>query len=201
MNPVKHANISVKKRGGHIDDYLPIHSFMDSTKELCSDNRHRILHTHWGISRVIIPIFGHTITNSEGRAINVKDICEQDHILPDYGNRFIPTLADFVREIEMDKINAQDIIEFSQPYRKQKELMNLLLSPLHVTGVKVSLLITHNSWFMNEIIPKIMDKEAEIRDFKLSPSILFNNMRFQLWMDNGKGLPKSARLSAGKIIS
>jgi len=55
MNAYKHAEISVKKRGGKIEDYYPIHFFMDSTKELCSDNRHRILHNLWGIRRVIIP--------------------------------------------------------------------------------------------------------------------------------------------------
>ena len=72
MNPYKHAEISVKHRGGKIDDYYPIHAFMDSTKELCSDNRHRILHNLWGVRRVIIPLFGHTITNSDGKTIVLK---------------------------------------------------------------------------------------------------------------------------------
>jgi len=32
MDAYKHAEISVKKRGGKIEDYYPIHFFMDSTK-------------------------------------------------------------------------------------------------------------------------------------------------------------------------
>ncbi len=69
MNPYQHAQISVKKRGGVIEDYYPIHFFMDATKELCSD---------------------------------------------------------------------------------------LLLSPLQITGKLQSLLLTHNSWFLNAICPKIL---------------------------------------------
>lgn len=61
MNPATHSRISVAKRKGKFEDYYPIHFFMDATKELCSDNRHRILHNLWGIRRVIIPIFGHNI--------------------------------------------------------------------------------------------------------------------------------------------
>ena len=100
MNAYKHAEISVRRRGGSIDDYYPIHSFMDSTKELCSDHRHRFLHNLWGVRRVIIPIFGSSIINSDGRIVNVKDICEQDHILPDYNNKFIPTIEDFIHQID-----------------------------------------------------------------------------------------------------
>ena len=201
MNPVVHSQLSVKKRGGVIEDYLPIHSFLDCTKELCSDNRHRIFHTHWGISRVIIPIFGHTIINRDGKSINVKDLCEQDHILPDYRNRFIPTLADFIHALQIENIDPKVLVEFSKPYRENRELMNLILSPLHITGLKVSLLVTHNSWFINEIVPKIMKKDIEIRDFSLSPSTLFENMKFQLWMDNGNAIPPSARLTSGKVVS
>ena len=51
MNPVQHANISVKRRGGELEDYIDIHALIDSTKMLCTDNRHRILHTFWGGSR------------------------------------------------------------------------------------------------------------------------------------------------------
>ena len=45
MNPVQHANISVKRRGGELEDYIDIHALIDSTKMLCTDNRHRILDT------------------------------------------------------------------------------------------------------------------------------------------------------------
>ncbi|XZF14617.1 DUF6915 family protein [Chitinophagaceae bacterium MMS25-I14] len=200
MNATAHARISVKRRGGSIEDYLPIHDLMDSTKELCSDNRHRILHTMWGIRRVVVPVFGHTIINSDGRSVNVKDLCEQDHVLPDYQNRFIPTLADFVNAIDVKSSDLLDFESFSECYRHDKELMELLLSPLADTGRKASLLITHNSWFINAIVPKVLGRSIEIKDFEIVPSDLFNNMRFELWMDNGSSYPGSCRHTTGKIV-
>lgn len=200
MNSIIHSKISVSKRGGRIEDYLPIHNFIDSTKELCSDNRHRILHTIWGINRVIVPIFGHTIVNSDNKEINVKDLCEQDHILPDYQNKFIPTLSDFVDAIEK-KIEIEfDFKSFSKKYEMDKPLFDLLISPLNNTGIKSSLLITHNSWFINEIVPKVLKREVEIKDFEIRPSDLFDNMAFKLWMDNGNSFPKSCKMTIGNIV-
>ncbi len=200
MNSVIHSKISVRKRGGKIEDYLPIHDFIDSTKELCSDNRHRILHTMWGIKRVIVPIFGHTIINSDNKEVNVKDLCEQDHILPDYQNRFIPTLSDFVETIDLSLGDAYDFEDFVKSYEGDSELMELLLSPLNNTGVKASLLITHNSWFLNEIVPKVLKRKPELKNFNIKPSDLFNNINFKLWMDNGNAYPDSCKLTVGKIV-
>ena len=135
MNAYKHAEISVKRRGGEIEDYYPIHSFMDHTKELCSDHRHRILHNLWGIRRIVIPIFGNTITNRDGKIVNVKDICEQDHVLPDYHNKFIPTISDFILQIEELTANEQSIInEVHTKFTFNTEELNLLLSCLLYTS-------------------------------------------------------------------
>ena len=200
MNSIVHSQISVRRRGGKIEDYLPIHDFIDSTKELCSDNRHRILHTMWGIRRVIVPIFGHSIINSDNKTINVKDLCEQDHILPDYQNKFIPTLSDFVSSINKSVIDDLEFDRFSISYKRDQELYELLMSPLGNTGLKASLVVTHNSWFINEIVPKILKREVEIRDFEITPSDLFDNMNFKLWMDNGSTYPESCKLTVGKIV-
>lgn len=48
MNAMQHARISAKRWGGEPEDYYEIHAFIDSTKSLCSDARHRVLHTLWG---------------------------------------------------------------------------------------------------------------------------------------------------------
>ena len=192
MNAYKHAEISVARRKGQIEDYYAIHDFMDCTKELCSDNRHRFLHTIWGIKRVIIPIFGHTIVNSEGRNINVKDLCEQDHILPDYRERFIPNLQDFADALEDAPGDFQRFNSFFDTYKNDSALSELLLSPLANTGKLKSLLFTHNSLFINEIAPKILKRTPEIKDFAISPADLFERMRFEAWMDNGLAYPKSA---------
>jgi hypothetical protein len=193
MNAYIHSEISVKKRGGTIEDYYAIHDFMDSTKELCSDNRHRILHTHWGIKQVIIPVFGHTLINSDGKTVNIKDLCEQDHILPDYHNRFIPTLADFVEAISPQENDLERFQKFFKSYKENSELTRLLLSPLSYTGQAKSLLITHNSWFINHIIPLIFNTLPNIKEFTIAPSELFNRMSFKLWMDNGSAYPESAK--------
>lgn len=202
MNAYVHSEISVSKRGGVIEDYYDIHNFMDCTKELCSDNRHRILHTMWGIHQVIIPVFGHTITNSQGKKINVKDLCEQDHILPDYRNRFIPTLSDFVSamELETDADFKKKINACFQQYNTDKKIADILLSPLANTGQLKSLILTHNSWFLNFILPKILSQPVTIDSFDYAPSDFFNTMRFELWMDNGSAWPQSSRGVAQTII-
>ncbi|MFK7934511.1 MAG: hypothetical protein AB8G22_13450 [Saprospiraceae bacterium] len=201
MNPYLHSKISVKKRGGKISDYYPIHSFLDSTKELCSDNRHRFLHNLWGVRRVIIPIFGHTISNSDDKEVNIKDLCEQDHILPDYSNRFIPTIEDFVEQIDdlTDRESAK-LNEIHANYHFTSEELNLLLSPLSISGLKKSLLITHNSWFIKEILPKVVQRQPTLEDFPIPTKMLFEKMNFASWMDNGvNGLPKSSKKIANLL--
>jgi len=203
MNAVKHAEISVFHHGGEVADYFPVHFFIDSTKELCSDNRHRILHTLWGVRRVVMPLFGHSLTNSDGKAVNVKDLCEKDHILPDYRNRFIPTLGDFCAAIDEERLPANyktKINDLHALYTSDRQVSELLLSPLALTGQFKSLLITHNSWFISEILPKILPAvPVRLQSFSIAPGDLFSAMRFEPWMDNGAGLPPSAAVLHHKI--
>lgn len=195
MNPYKHSEISVNKRGGQIKDYYGIHSFLDSTKELCSDNRHRVLHTHWGIRRIIIPIFGETILNSDNKLVNVKDLCEFDHILPDYKNKFIPTLYDFVETIEIERENLiyLDAVIKNFHEGEDEDVRKLLLSPLTITGELKSLFITHNSWFQNEILPMVLNKKPKYNTGNISPHFFFSRMKFKNWMNNGEEYPPSAK--------
>ena len=101
--PWVHAKNSAKKFGGKPEDYLPIHNLMDSSKGTIGDNRHRCLtHNSWFISAdgPLERIFGVIIKNSDGKDISVRDIGEQ-HILEDFGMRFIPTPQDYLQEMEM----------------------------------------------------------------------------------------------------
>lgn len=194
MNPVQHAQISQKRRGGELEDYIDIHALIDSTKMLCTDNRHRILHTFWGVQEVIIPIFGHCFINSAGRSIEVKDLCEKDHLLVDFHHRFIPTLSDFVaamQDIPTEGL-AKRLEKFHSEVVNDPKLSATLLSPLSVTGQLKSLLITHNSWFINTILPMMGRSEAKYMEFDITPAMFFNPMRFELWMDNGMVVPPSA---------
>jgi len=195
MNPRQHCRISVRRWGGVESDYYPIHAFIDSTKSLCADARHRILHTHWAVQHIVVPVFGHTIVNADGKHIDVKDMCERDHLLTDYGNRFIPTLSDFVSAIEIDNEAAlkQDVEAFHKDFCHEPAIVELMLSPLTTTGELKSLLVTHNSWFVNAILPRIFGSQPSIAEFSIGPSRLFNAMHFEPWMDNGLVSAPSAR--------
>lgn len=195
MNAMQHARISVKRWGGEPEDYYEIHSFIDSTKSLCSDARHRILHTLWGVNSVVVPVFGHSIENSAGKSIDIKDLCERDHLLVDYQQRFIPTLNDFVQaidETQLPKNFAQQIEQLHEYYLKDQTLSRLMLSPLALTGKLHSLLLTHNSWFIYDILPRL-GQLPKLDNIAYSPADFFNAMRFELWMDNGMAIPASAQ--------
>jgi hypothetical protein len=98
--PHIHAISSAKKYGGKMEDYITIHAKMDCSKSYMPDNRHRVLtHTMFWVNEVMVPLFGHTITNSDGKIVSVKDVCEQ-HILEDYRHKFIPTPQDFIQHME-----------------------------------------------------------------------------------------------------
>jgi hypothetical protein len=195
MNSHTHAYVSVRQRGGRVEDYYDIHAFIDSTKEICSDNRHRLFHTHWAVKHLVVPIFGASITNSDGRRIDVPELCERDHLLPDFHNRFIPTLSDFVAAFDVSAIDGwkEKVNGLHADYAHDAAASRLLLSPLATTGRLESLLITHNSWFLNEVLPQVLPRHPKLRPFDLAPSDLFDSMRFELWMNNGAATPPSAR--------
>jgi hypothetical protein len=94
--PHQHAESSVKKFGGKVQNYLEVHILLDSSKMAFADNRHRALtHNSWFVNHILPKIFGDTITNSDGKLISVIDIAEQ-HILEDFNYHFIPTAQDYL---------------------------------------------------------------------------------------------------------
>jgi hypothetical protein len=101
--PLIHAQSSARRYGGKPEDYLPLHQLMDSSKGTIADNRHRALtHNSWfiGPNGPLELIFGVTITNSDGRQVSVRDLGEQ-HILEDFGRKFIPSAQDYLAEMEI----------------------------------------------------------------------------------------------------
>jgi hypothetical protein len=100
--PWIHSKNSARKFGGKPEDYLDIHNFMDSSKGAIGDNRHRALtHNSWFVSAdgPLERIFGVVIKNSDNKEVSVRDIGEQ-HILEDFGMKFIPTAQDYLQEME-----------------------------------------------------------------------------------------------------
>lgn len=98
MKPYIHSQLSVKKYGGAVEDYLDIHDFLDASKAHVPDMRHRsLLHHSWGIY-LAEEFFGTYRENSDGRTYQVRDICEE-HIIQDMGR--IPTVQDYLDEMPM----------------------------------------------------------------------------------------------------
>ena len=100
MHPFYHSKSSVKKWGGKISDYLPIHNWYDESKSFYAGMTHRALRHHAEGIFMCEKIFGTTITNSDGKEVPVRYIGEQ-HVQEDLG--FIPTVADWLRCIKPEK--------------------------------------------------------------------------------------------------
>lgn len=98
MKPLVHARISVRRFGGKVDDYLPIHNYIDQTKAHVPDARHRIiLHNSFGIY-LCEQQFGSYLTLENGHTVSVRDVAEQ-HVLDDLG--FIPTLVEILDKAKL----------------------------------------------------------------------------------------------------
>lgn len=99
MKPLIHAKISVKKYGGKVEDYIPLHDFFDSSKAAYPHMKHRaILHNSFGIF-ILERVFGTYITNSDGKMVSVRDIGE-DHVMDDLG--FIPTVENWLENLPLE---------------------------------------------------------------------------------------------------
>lgn len=123
--PYIHAQSSARLYGGKPEDYIAIHNLMDSSKGTIADNRHRALtHNSWFIAPngPLELIFGVTITNSDGRKVSTRDIGEQ-HVLEDFGNKFIPTPQDYLEKMPMENwmLNGKgDVPPSSKTLEEQK---------------------------------------------------------------------------------
>jgi hypothetical protein len=92
MNSFRHAQSSAKKWGGDPADYVEIHEFIDSSKRIIGDVRHRSLYHHTEGVWLCQRIFGRTIT--VGRfEIPVREIAER-HVIEDLG--WLPSPADYL---------------------------------------------------------------------------------------------------------
>ena len=99
MKPLYHANSSVRKHGGKVEDYLPIHNFFDSSKQCLADVRHRaILHSSFGIF-LLERVFGEYITNSDGKKVCVRDLGEE-HVVEDLGT--IPSMEKWLKNLPIE---------------------------------------------------------------------------------------------------
>lgn len=106
MKPLNHAKGSVQRYGGTVDDYLDIHTLIDTPKGAFADVRHRaILHNAFG-PFLVERVFGPYVTNSDGKKIATRQIAE-DHIVEDLG--CIPSVEDWLKTMPilpwMDRVS------------------------------------------------------------------------------------------------
>jgi len=91
-----HAVSSARRFGGKPADYQALHDWLDGSKMIIADFRHRALRHHAEGCFAAEALFGHTMTNSAGRIVPVRLVAEQ-HIIEDLGR--VPSFADWVRNI------------------------------------------------------------------------------------------------------
>ena len=100
-NPLIHSKSSVKRWGGNVDDYLPIHELIDSPKSTMNNNSSRLLtHNTWFAYTIIPKVFGYNITNSDGKSVDTVDIAML-HIAEDFRMKFVPTPQDYLQHLEV----------------------------------------------------------------------------------------------------
>ncbi len=93
--PSVHARWSVKRFGGQADAFLPIHTFLESSRLHLPDARHRVLlHTTLGI-QTVEEVFGLELPNG----VPTRLIAES-HIKTDLG--FIPTVEEALDTLPLE---------------------------------------------------------------------------------------------------
>lgn len=98
-NPLIHSKSSVKRWGGKVEDYLPIHELIDSPKACMNNNSARVLtHNTWFAYTIVPKVFGYNIINSDGKSVDVVDIAML-HISEDFRHKGIPTPQDYLENV------------------------------------------------------------------------------------------------------
>lgn len=98
MNSWNHAQSCARKWGGEPEDYLAIHEFIDSSKQVVGDVRHRSVYHHTLGVYLCQKVFGNTVTVSKKSGhgtheVPVRLVAER-HILEDLG--WLPSPADYI---------------------------------------------------------------------------------------------------------
>ncbi len=101
MHPLIHARSSVKKWGGEIEDYLPIHEWFDETKAWVGHSEHRLFRHHSEGIFQLEQIFGSELVNSEGKTVYIRYVGEQ-HVKEDCFN-YIPSAKEWLVALRAKK--------------------------------------------------------------------------------------------------
>ena len=118
-NPLIHSQSSVKRWGGTVEDYLPIHELLDSPKVTMNNNTSRMLtHNIWFCRQIIPMIFGYNITNSDGRSVDTVDIASL-HVSEDFRGKFVPTVQDYLQHMQVQPWMNNGVKDIENPEATQ----------------------------------------------------------------------------------
>lgn len=164
MKPLQHAQISQKTHGGGWQDYIELHSFLDSSKAACAHFKHRFLLHHREGIELGTRIFGETLLNSKNKTIETRRILTE-HLIEDVGR--IVSVEDWARDllpnkndsfykflekkrtsIESDSIPGEnELIEaFNLSEETRAAVKKFLRFPLETSAHPAALLVSHNSF-------------------------------------------------------
>lgn len=120
MNSFHHAQSAAKKWGGTPEDYIEIEEFIDSSKRIIGDIRHRSVYHHSEGVWLCQMVFGRTLTittqHDTEKVVPVRLVAER-HILEDLG--WLPSPADYIKGMPIEPW-------MSGAQRKQLPLSHLL---------------------------------------------------------------------------
>ncbi|WP_374191324.1 DUF6915 family protein [Streptomyces argyrophylli] len=121
MNSWHHAVSAARKWGGEPELYLPIEEFIDSSKAILGDVRHRAIYHHTEGVWLVQRIFGVTLDVPKGnRIVKVPTrLIAERHIQEDLG--WLPSPADYIKGMPVESW-------MSGSKRKQVPLSTLLLN-------------------------------------------------------------------------
>lgn len=118
-NPLIHSKSSVKRWGGQVSDYLPLHELLDSPKVTMNNNTSRMLtHNVWFCYHIIPKIFGYNITNSDGKSVDTVDIAML-HVAEDFRMKFVPTAQDYLKHIQLQPWMNNGVKDIDNPEANQ----------------------------------------------------------------------------------
>jgi hypothetical protein len=114
-NPLIHSKSSVKRWGGKVEDYLPLHELLDSPKATMNNHSSRMLtHNIWFCYHIIPKIFGYNIVNSDGKSVDSVDIAML-HIAEDFRMKFIPTAQDYLKHLNVQSWMCNGVKDVENP--------------------------------------------------------------------------------------
>lgn len=164
MKPLQHAQISQKTHGGKWQDYIAVHSFLDSSKAACAHFKHRFLLHHREGIELGVRIFGASVVNSENKAIETRRILTE-HLIEDVGR--VVSVEDWARDLlpnkndsfykfmakkralmEADCIPGENelLAAFNLSKDDAAAVKKLLRFPLRNSEHPAALLVSHNSF-------------------------------------------------------